>query len=201
MSKIILIRHGHSFANKEGLNRFGTNISDSELGLTPRGIKQINNTSELLLQFLQERNIKVSSINIYTSELQRAIDSGEIIKDKLNINSGQQNKVLNEFYSDSNDRELMIGFMRRISTAIKFSRETGFIPFDDENIGMILEEKYNMLKKYFNEIALEREFSIVISHGLALWSYITEHTTDKTLREPLKHGSAVLLEDKQVIRI
>ena len=200
MAKILVVRHGHSYANKKGLSRFGTEVNDNELGLTPLGEKQIANTSLKLEAYLRNQDIQISNVNIYTSTLMRAIETGTVIKNKLGVSCIEHNPVLNEIHSEytkPEDKELMISLMRNIGRLIKQSREEGKIPFDDPEIGYILKAKHDELQEYFNTLSSKDETSIVVSHGLSLWTYITEHTTDKNLYEPIKHGQIVLLENNQ----
>ena len=70
--KLVLLRHGESQWNLE--NRF---TGWKDVSLTPNGIKEAENAANQLLK----NNIKISYV--YTSLLQRAINTTEIVADKI----------------------------------------------------------------------------------------------------------------------
>jgi broad specificity phosphatase PhoE len=75
MSELILIRHGETGKNAEGVLH---GVGDAEK-LTEKGVAQINQTAEKLTEF--------SPVKVYTSDEPRAIQSGELLASKLGIAS------------------------------------------------------------------------------------------------------------------
>ena len=189
MSTLYLLRHGESFANK--INSFSGWI---DVGLTPKGISEAQNTGRLL------RDIKFNAV--YTSNLSRALMTAMIIlsentKTLFPIVEHKSNKKLNKYsqcaastkkiitkvIQDERLNERFYGLLqgRKVEEGLDYLKDdTGSlwsVSFSEISSAEKLKDTIKRTGSFLNEILIP-ELSkgkniMVVSHGTCIGTLLT----------------------------
>lgn len=158
MTKLILVRHGETETNVKGKIH---KHSDSEQ-LTTNGIKQIKKTSEELSKF--------GATAVYCSKEKRAIESAEIIANKLNVplyqTDGLEERNWGEYAGLSFQEIKLLAEMDKMS----FEERYVFHPPKGESWKETEERLLRTLNKILSKN--ESENIILVTHGGSIRIYM-----------------------------
>ena len=180
MGKIILIRHGESKLNVEGVY-YG--ILNQEL--TEKGKEQAKKTREILKNISYEK--------IYTSDLKRAIETAEIVNYKeLEISIDEELRELNfGIFEGRSYEELLEKYPEELKKSQKNWENYNYIT--GESVLELQKRAINFIEK---KIDLEKDTVLVTHWGVinTILSHYFSNGLESYWKFSVKNGGVVIIE-------
>lgn len=186
--KLIFIRHGETEVNKSG----STHRTDDEAGLTSKGKKQILDNLELL----QSNEVQ----RIYCSPEKRAIQSAQILSEKLNLKLIILEELRERNWGEWEGKTWE--WIKEKLDKMNLEERYTFIPLSGES----WKQMEQRLKKALNKITSAKGHSsedspleavAVVTHGGAmrgLMPILKNSPKEESFKYDFKNGEAVIIE-------
>lgn len=180
MGKIILVRHGESKLNVEGVYYGILNP-----GLTEKGKEQAKKTREILKNISYEK--------IYTSDLKRAIETAEIVNYKeLEISIDEELRELNfGIFEGRSYEELLEKYPEELKKSQKNWENYNYIT--GESVLELQKRAINFIEK---KIDLEKDTVLVTHWGVinTILSHYFSNGLESYWKFSVKNGGVVIIE-------